>query len=75
VEWGFGFTSNLFPFVKDPSKNKVMMQKNVLNYYTVATLLRNAYVCCYEVNTNKHLDCNPPTLEDYFHGNFSPDSS
>ena len=47
IEWNYGFTSNLFGYLKNLNKLRLMNEGKVAKIYTIATLLRNCHVCLY----------------------------
>jgi hypothetical protein len=47
IEWNYGATSNLFHYLKNIDKLKLMKAKNVAKVYSVCTLLRNCHVALY----------------------------
>jgi hypothetical protein len=65
-EWDYMCTHNLFPFVKDKFSQKIRKNAFVTRYYLVATLLRNAWMCCYEGIASSYFNCPSPSLETYF---------
>ena len=66
VEWSFGEITTYWAFT-DFKKNLKIGMSAVGKQYLVATLLKNALVCCYGSQVSQYFDLAPPTLEEYFH--------
>ncbi|KAJ7764155.1 hypothetical protein DFH07DRAFT_724250, partial [Mycena maculata] len=66
VEHGFGGILALWPFANAWWKHKVWSSP-VSRYYRVAVLLTNAHNCIRPNQTAQYFECEPPTLEEYFH--------
>ena len=47
IEWSYGALSNLFSYLRNLDKLKVMASNRVLRVFFVATLLRNCHVALY----------------------------
>ena len=47
IEWNYGATANLFGYLKNMDKLKVMNGVTVTKIYTVATILRNCHIALY----------------------------
>jgi hypothetical protein len=47
IEWNYGSTANLFSYLKNIDKLKLMNTNIVSKIYTVSTLLRNCHVALY----------------------------
>ena len=47
IEWNYGHTSNLFGYLKNLDKLRVMNGGTVIKIYTVAVILRNLHVGLY----------------------------
>jgi hypothetical protein len=47
IEWNYGATSNLFAYLKNLAKLRLMNNTVVVKIYTVATLLRNCHIMLY----------------------------
>lgn len=67
VEWGFGEVVRQFAFL-DYHKNQKVLLQPVGIFYTVGILLCNAHVILHGSQVSSFFDCQPPTLEEYFHG-------
>ena len=66
VEWSFGEITTYWAFT-DFKKNLKIGMSTVRRQYLVATLLKNALVCCYGSQVSQYFDLAPPKLEEYFH--------
>ena len=66
VEWSFGEITTYWAFT-DFKKNLKIGMSAVGKQYLVATLLKNALVCCYGSQVSQYFDLAPPKLEEYFH--------
>ena len=66
VEWSFGEITTYWAFT-DFKKNLKIGMSTVRRQYLVATLLKNALVCCYGSQVSQYFDLAPPNLEEYFH--------
>ena len=66
VEWSFGEITTYWAFT-DFQKNLKIGMSTVRRQYLVATLLKNALVCCYGSQVSQYFDLAPPKLEEYFH--------
>ena len=66
VEWSFGEITTYWAFT-DLKKNLKIGVSAVGKQYLVATLLKNALVCCYGNQVSQYFDLAPPKLEEYFH--------
>lgn len=47
IEWNYGVTSNIFGYLKQLHKLKVLGSTNCVKVFTVATLLRNCHIALY----------------------------
>ena len=47
IEWNYGVTSNLYGYMKNLNKLRLLGNSNVSKIYTVATLLRNCHITLY----------------------------
>lgn len=47
IEWNYGVTANLFAYLKNLHKLRLMNNTVVVKIYTVATLLRNCHIALY----------------------------
>ena len=66
VEHGFADVTRSWPFLNAWWKHQ-LFRSPVGTYYRVGVLLSNALNCLCPNQTAQTLDCEPPTLEDYFH--------
>ena len=66
VEWSFGEITTYWAF-RDFKKNLKIGMSAVGKQYLVATLLKNALVCCYGSQVSQYFGLAPPKLEEYFH--------
>ena len=64
IEWSYGETSNLFPFV-NYEKRQQLLASPVLESYITATIMRNCYATLNYISTSKFFDCDPPSLESW----------
>lgn len=62
----YGVTGQLFPYVKQLYRSKMLKDPLSTKYYFVATLMRNIQVCLYGCESDTHSTIQPPTLEEYF---------
>ena len=67
VEWSFGRTGQLFALSQHWQKQQLRKHDHARYVYFVATLLRNAHVCLYGSIVSTYFQCQPPTLEEFFH--------
>jgi nuclease HARBI1 len=66
VEHGFGIVSNTWPFL-NASWKMHLGGSPVGCYYRTGVLLTNGLNClCYN-QVSQYFECQPPTLEEYFH--------
>ena len=67
IEWNYGVTSNLFQYLHNLDKLKVMNNSYVVKVYTVATLLRNCHVALYGGISSSYFELAMPVdmLEKY----------
>lgn len=65
IEWHYGETNALFPFVDTKKKNYLLLSP-VRETFVTAMLIRNCIVAMYGNNTSLAYNCLPPTLEEYF---------
>ena len=63
VEWNYGETSQLFPFV-DYNKNIKIQKMAYAKIYFCAAFLRNCHNFLYPNITSQYFDMLPPTLDD-----------
>lgn len=66
VEHAFGGVVRAWPFLNAWWKHRVYSSPLGL-YYRVGVLLTNALNCIRPNQTSQVFDCEPPTLEEYFH--------
>jgi hypothetical protein len=60
IEWNYGVTSNLFQYLRNLDKLKVMNNSYVVKVYTVATLLRNCHVALYGGISSSYFELSMP---------------
>lgn len=60
IEWNYGVTANLFRYLKNIQKLKVMNGGTVAKIYTVATILRNCHVMLYGGISSSYFDIRIP---------------
>ena len=67
IEWNYGVTANLFRYLKNIQKLKVMNGATVAKVYTVATILRNCHVALYGGISSSYFNIRIPDdmLEQY----------
>ena len=65
IEWNYQVTSNLYRYLKNLQKLKVLGSKKCAKIYIVATILRNCHVCLYGSETSNYFKVIPPTLFEY----------
>ncbi|CAB1116004.1 unnamed protein product [Ectocarpus sp. CCAP 1310/34] len=69
VEWGFGRIVALWPYVDYHKKQQVGLSACGLGkQYAVAGILTNCHNCFYPNSTAQYFDLQPPTLDEYLHG-------
>ena len=56
IEWNYMVTGNLFGYVTNTQKLKILGSNNVAKVYTVATLLRNCHVAMYGSETSHYFE-------------------
>lgn len=56
IEWDYGHTATLFPYLTNTNKLKVMKSAVVAKVYTVCTLLKNIHVILYGCETSNYFD-------------------
>jgi nuclease HARBI1 len=66
VEHGFGGVLNVWPFLRAYWKHRVYSSP-IGRFYRVGVLLFNAINCFRPNQTAQKFNCEPPTIEDYFH--------
>ena len=66
VEWVFGDIVERFKFT-DFKKTQTVGLSPVAKQYAVSALLCNAKTCLYGSTTSLYFQCDPPSLEEYFH--------
>ena len=67
IEWDYGLTATLFPYLSNISKLKLMKSKTVAKVYTVCTLLKNIHVILYGCQTSNYFDLQlSPDILDYY---------
>jgi hypothetical protein len=74
IEWNYGHTASLFPYVARRSKLKVLSSDEVSKVYTVCTILRNFHAILYGCQTSNYFNLNFGEdewhfLECYINGN------
>ena len=72
IEWNYGITASLFPYINMKSKLKILKSKQVSKIYIVAALLRNFHAILYGNQTSNYFDyCFPSNfIEAYIHQHF-----
>lgn len=65
IEHHYGEAKQLFPFMSNPSKVKILSGMPLNKLYFSVMLLRNCYCCLYGNKTSKRFNCQPPELEEY----------
>jgi hypothetical protein len=60
IEWNYGVTSQLFGYLKNLNKLRIMETDRVSKIYTVATFLRNCHVCLYGSISASYFDLEFP---------------
>jgi hypothetical protein len=56
IEWNYGYTATLFPYVASKRKLKVLKGEITSKVYTVATLLRNIHAALYGSQTSNYFE-------------------
>jgi hypothetical protein len=56
IEWNYGMTANLFSYLRNIVKLKLLASFKVTRIYTVATILRNCHVALYGSETSHYFD-------------------
>lgn len=64
VEWGYSGVTQQFSFLQHKENLKIGLQP-VAQYYVVATLLYNCFICLYGSQIATYFNVDPPSLEDY----------
>ncbi len=54
IEWNYGLTANLFGYLRNFQKLKILGGSNVHKVYTVCTILRNCHVALYGSETSEY---------------------
>jgi hypothetical protein len=66
-EWAYSIVTNKFPFAKCKRSMKICGRtRRCIDYYAIATLLRNASNCLYSSQATSYFGICAPTLEHYF---------
>ena len=67
IEWNYGATGNLYGYLNNHSKLKLLSSNVVSNVFTVATILRNCHVALYGCETSNYFNIYMPQqfLESY----------
>ena len=61
IEWNYAVTGNLFGYLCNHNKLKLLGSSIVSKIYTVATILRNCHVALYGCETSNYFDLLMPT--------------
>lgn len=56
IEWNYSATANLFKYLANLGKLKLLSEARVSKVFTVATILRNFHVCLYGSQTSNYFD-------------------
>ena len=64
IEWSYGETSNLFPFVTYEN-SQLLLIILVVEAFITGTFMRNCYVTIDYNNASKFFDCDPSSLESW----------
>ena len=73
IEWNYQVTSNLYEYLKNFNKLRLLGSTIVSKIYVVATILRNCHVCLYGSETSYYFEVTPPTLFEYMKVDFDED--
>ena len=67
IEWNYATTSNLYRYLANLDKLKLLSESQVTKVYTVATILRNCHVALYGSETSHYFNLHIPAdfLEQY----------
>ena len=60
IEWNYGATGNLYGYLSNHSKLKLLSSNVVSKIYTVATILRNCHVALYGCETSNYFNIYMP---------------
>lgn len=67
IEWSYGATSNLFHYLRNIEKLKVMRSEHITHVYFVCALLRNCHVALYGGIESNYFDITiPPNMLELF---------
>jgi hypothetical protein len=56
IEWNYGLTSNLFHYLRNLDKLKVMEEGVICRIYTVCVILRNCHIALYGGQSSNYFD-------------------
>lgn len=63
IEWNYGHTANLFKYLKNLDRLRVLQGEVVSTIYTVAVILRNCRIACAECQSSEYFDIQlPPNM-------------
>ena len=67
IEWNYSITANLYKYLQNESKLKLLGSNLVSKIYTVCTIMRNCHVALYGSETSNYFDLfiEPDFLEKY----------
>jgi hypothetical protein len=61
IEWNYGRTSNIFKYLRNKSKFKLLQSDAASKVYVVCTLLRNFSVCLYGSQSSNYFNLSLPS--------------
>ena len=67
VEWVFGDIVERFKFIDFKYTQNVGLSPVAKQQYAVSALLCNVKTCLYGSTMSLYFQCDPPSLEEYFH--------
>ena len=56
IEWNYGYTSNLFHYLRQVDKLKVMDDGVLIHVYTACVILRNCHIALYGGQSASYFD-------------------